>query len=180
MTNALITNASLPFTTALTRADSVPVYVALSAANTTASVNVLITGTFNLVGQTESVVLAPNTYPRSSKKWSTITQVSCASAFGGTISANAIYGSGQPALTQTLISSSLRGRLRYLPRISRALIGEVQGEVLEERWIFYCNSVLLSGDILVTSGFRYRVESVPQLLDQIGFHHIEAFIRRLD
>lgn len=182
ITNVLINAISLPFSSGISASYDPPAFVICTLNGATTDIPIVIAGTLSGVGQTESVtVMNPVGQVRSTKKWSTVTSIASSGSYVAVGTFKGIYGSGQPAVAETTITTTMKGRLRAarLPNI----IESDSGPQLLERWYFYTNeySNISTGDLLAINGINYEVESAERVYDGTqSVHHGRIFLKRFN
>jgi len=175
-----VCSGAIPYSVSgLTNSYTDYVYASVSVEGMTADTSVFFVGIFNGVSQNETLpILQIGTHKkRSVKQWSSITSVQCASG-GTTLSVNAVYGSGQPAVVLQPIRTNLlvRTRASRFPRIDNL----VQGPTLHEVGVLYCNIFdAMPGDIFEIDAVKFEAESVSIVYQGVVQHHSEVSIRRL-
>jgi hypothetical protein len=162
-------------TTALSISNTTPFCVVGSASGGTVTFSVY--GTLNGVGQTES--FATSKFKRSTKTWSSITQISMSSS-GVTGTCKSIYTEGQPYLFETVINTNVPGRLRSY-RLFPRWFNNPQGPSLDSEWMGYFNDLTIRvGDILIDeNSIRYEVQDNPVVSGANSQHHMESTLKRV-
>lgn len=177
---ALLAPSSFPVTRSLTWQAETAARAKACGVGLTSPVTVAIDGTLNGVAQSESFLVQPTTpsVAFSSKYWSTITQISVSGSGPGAVAVDAIGGSGQLMVQETVLNATLRGRLVRRRSGSMALLP--QGQVVEDRWAFFTvGETLRLGDILGINGERWEVQTCYPVYGQRGQSHVEAEIHRI-
>ncbi len=178
LTNVLVNGATLPFSSTQTRTATQPIYVEFHGTNGS-TVSLSVSGSLAGVTQSETLDLPSNgTYRRTVSRWDAVAVISSVSTGSGAITATAKFADNNAAMTETIVNSSLKARMRTarFPRLD----DQPQGPVNAARFYFYCNSFDLEIlDILVINGVRYEVQTVPVIYGMDAPHHTEAVIKRL-
>lgn len=158
-----------------------PILVQLSAAGiVTPPLSVTITGKLLTVNQTETVAITASGLLRSQKFWTTITQITTAGT-AGVLKASSIFSTGEKYYQATVLHSNLACRTERVSTTRREFLTETAGGFqLSSLVIFHTNaSDLKIGDRVIVDGVEYEIENPSQELDQNGFHHTEAILKRL-
>ena len=179
-TNQIFAGVTCPFTKVVTRTDAVPAYALLVGTGLSSGLTVSILGSLSGVNQSETVVLPiPGSGSiRSTKAWSGITYMSTANSPSGSLAARMTFGSGQPAMLESSLTSSLRGRLQASRQARFA--DNPPGQTVTNRYLFYTNDLtLVPEDVLVVEGIRYLVIDAPVVYNARNKDHVEAVVERL-
>lgn len=180
-TSVPVDGATFPFTAAqsLSFTTQYP-FIQVVGSGLSAGVTISITGTLNGATQTEDIFVSHtgSLVKRGADTWATVTEIRSSSTSDGTVDVQMIFGSGNPAISETILNTNLKGRLQR-HRFPRYNV-ETEGAVLIQHWVFYTNGLTVeSGDILEISSDRYLVESVYIPQAKNIDHHAELELKKL-
>ncbi len=157
---------------------SLPTPFILVARTAVPGATVTIQGMVGATPQIEVLVLSGVFVKRSTKTWSSISQVT---VNGATTTVTTTYLDGQPAYYEQLIASPVRGRLRSY-RLFPRWIEQAQGSTLDSEWMGYFNDFTIQvGDILIdlSNNDRFEIQDNPIISDGAAPHHMEATMKKV-
>lgn len=175
----VVSASAFPFTATLAFTSGQPTRFKANGTGLADTVSIILTGSLHGTPQTESmsVPVTAGQLKLSTKKWTTLTEVSSPTTTTGALTGRAITDTGMEIASETVLSSTLRCRLRRR-RGAQGLVDA--GNVLREEWMCYLTSAAVqTDDLLVIDNVTYEVHSVYPVHDARMRHHIEAHLHRL-
>lgn len=171
---------AVPFSASATWTSTEAALVQLVSNVTIAGITVSVTGSLNGIAQSEDIWIAPggSGVVRGLATWDAVTAISSLSISGATLSVSMIWPSGQPAIVQQTITSSVR--MRKQQHRFPFLVEAPQGPILKQRWLAFANAFdARAGDWLNFDDGVFEIEAVEQVYNKNKLNHLEIELHKL-
>lgn len=171
---------AVPFSGSASWTSTEPALVQLVSNVTGAGITVSVAGSLNGVTQSEDIWIAPggSGVVRGLSTWDAVTAISSLSISGATLSVSMIWPSGQPAIVQQTITSSVK--MRKQQHRFPFLVEGPQGPILKQKWLAFANDFdARPGDWLTLNDGTFEIEAVEQVYNKNKLNHLEIELHKL-
>ncbi len=181
LSNVIAQATACPATLSISYVNAPAVLAQFEIAGVISPMTISITGELNSFPQSETLIVTTSGHARSAKMWTKITLISTSDT-SGALTVRGVYTSGERAYKGTVVHSNLPCRTERVSTTRREFLSEAAGGFqLSSLVIFHTNEPdIRIGDHVEVSGVKYEIENPVPELDQNGFHHLEAVMKRLE